>query len=110
MDPMHLLPIEIMNETIGYYYIQEEDITPLAGILTSTMYYDRSDMNRTQNRVLNSLAETIVDAFDKKFLEKNEKFKNLIVEALNYYKLNNKKVKFQFIPKEYIVPFKINIL
>ena len=108
MDPMHLLPIEIMNETIGYYYIQEEDITPLAGILTSTMYYDRSDMNRTQNRVLNSLAETIVDAFDKKFLEKNEKFKNLIVEALNYYKLNNKKVKFQFIPKEYIVPFKIN--
>ena len=108
MDPMHLLPIEIMNETIGYYYIQEEDITPLAGILTSTMYYDRNDMNRTQNRVLNSLAETIVDAFDKKFLEKNEKFKNLIVEALNYYKLNNKKVKFQFIPKEYIVPFKIN--
>ena len=36
------------------------------------------------------------------------KFKKMIVEALNYYKLNNRKIKFQFIPKEYIVEFKIN--
>ena len=108
LDPMKLLPIEIMDECIGYYYIQEEDITPLAGILTSTMYYDKFDANRNENNVLSSIAETIVSSFDKKFLENNIKFKKLIVEAITYYKLNNRRIKFQFIPKEYIVPIKIN--
>ena len=108
IDPTHLLPIEIMNEVIGYYYIQEEDITPLSGILTSTVYYDKYDNNSNENNILSSIAETIVASFDKKFLEKNIKFKKLIVEALNYFRLNNRKIKFQFIPKEYIIPFKIN--
>ena len=108
MSPINLLPMEIMDEVIGYYYIIEEDITPLAGILTSTMYYDRFDQNRSHNNVLNTLAETIVRAFDKKFLVKNMKFKRLIVEAITYYKLHNKRVRFQFIPKEYICPFKVN--
>ena len=108
IDPMHLLPIEIMSETIGYYYIQDNDINPVSGILTSTIYYDKYT-NQEQNSVIDVIAETIVSAFDKKFLEKNIKFKKLIVEALNYYRLNNKRLKFQFIPKEYIVPFKVNV-
>lgn len=108
IDPTHLLPIKLMNETIGYYYIQEEDISPLSGILTSTVYYDKFEGNRNENNILSSIADTIVASFDKKFLEKNIKFKKLIVEALNYFKLHNRKIKFQFIPKEYIIPFKIN--
>lgn len=108
IDPMHLLPIRIMDEVIGYYYIQEEDITPLSGILTSTVYYDKFDNNRNENNVLSTIAEAIVSAFDKKFLEKNVKFKKLIVEALSYFKLNNRKIRFQFIPKEYIIEFKVN--
>lgn len=108
IDPMHLFPIELMDEVLGYYYVQEEDVTPMAGILTSTMYYRKFDAANDTNDILLTLAETIVDAFDKKFLERNEKFKKLIVEALNFYKLNNRKLKFQFIPKEYIIPFKIN--
>lgn len=107
MDPMHLLPIEIMHEVVGYYYIQEDDINPMTGILTSTVYYDNYEQH-DNNNVLDALSETIVAAFDKKFLKDNIKFKKLIVEALNYYKLNNKRIKFQFIPKEYIIPFKVN--
>lgn len=108
IDARHLLPIELMNEVIGYYYIQEEDITPMSGLLTSTTYYNKYDNPNQANGILNAIANTIVEAFDKKFLEKNEKFKDLIVEALTFYKLNNKRVKFQFIPKEYITVFKIN--
>ena len=106
-DPMKILPIEIGDEIIGYYYIISEDINPLSGILTSTVYYDNIE-NNNNNDIISVIAETIVSSFDKKFLETNEKFKGLIVEALNYYKLNNKKIKFQFIPKEYISHFKIN--
>lgn len=107
IDPMHILPIKIMDEIIGYYYIQDEEINPIAGVLTSTIYHDNTQ-NVADNSILSTIADTIVSAFDKKFLKDNIKFKKLIVEALNYYKLNNKKIKFQFIPKEYIRTFKIN--
>ena len=80
----------------------------MAGILTSTMYYDKYDMNTSETNIVSMIASSIVEAFDKKFLNNNMKFKKLIVEALNYYKLNSKRIRFQFIPKEYIVPFKIN--
>lgn len=108
ISPLNLLPIKISDEIIGYYYVQEDDITPLAGILTSTMYYDKYDMNHGERNIIDIIAGSIVKSFDKKFLNSNMKFKKLIVEALNYYKLNNKRLRFQFIPKEYIVPFKIN--
>ena len=108
IDSIHILPIEIMDEVIGYYYIQDEDITPLSGMLTSTVYYGKYDNNENENNILSQIAETIVAAFNKKFLEKNVKFKKLIVEALNYYQLNNRKIKFQYIPKEYIQPFIVN--
>ena len=108
ISPLNLLPIKISDEIIGYYYVQEDDITPLAGILTSTMYYDQYDMNHGERNIIDIIAGSIVKSFDKKFLNSNMKFKKLIVEALNYYKLNNKRLRFQFIPKEYIVPFKIN--
>lgn len=108
ISPLNLLPIKISDEIIGYYYVQEDDITPLAGILTSTMYYDKYDMNHGEHNIIDIIAGSIVKSFDKKFLNSNMKFKKLIVEALNYYKLNNKRLRFQFIPKEYIVPFKIN--
>lgn len=108
ISPLNLLPIKIMDEIIGYYYVQEDDITPMAGILTSTMYYDKYDMNTSETNIVSMIASSIVEAFDKKFLNENMKFKKLIVEALNYYKLNNKRIRFQFIPKEYVVPFKIN--
>lgn len=108
ISPLNLLPIKIMDEIIGYYYVQEDDITPMAGILTSTMYYDKYDMNTSETNIVSMIASSIVEAFDKKFLNNNMKFKKLIVEALNYYKLNSKRIRFQFIPKEYIVPFKIN--
>lgn len=108
VDPIHLLPIELMNETIGYYFVQEEDITPLSGIVTSTIYYNNLDGSRTEDSILGNIADAVVASFDKKFLEKNMKFKKIIIEALNYYKLNNKRIKFQFIPKEYVTTFKVN--
>ena len=106
-DPMRVLPIQIGDEIIGFYYIMTEDINPLSGILTSTVYYDNIE-NTNNHDIVSVIADTIVSSFNKKFLETNDKFKGLIVEALNYYKLNNKKIKFQFIPKEYISHFKIN--
>lgn len=108
IDPTRILPLKIMNQTIGYYYVVEEDITPLSGMISSTLYYAKFDETRKERNIIDSIAEKIVMSFDKKFLKDNLKFKETIVEAINYYNLNEKRLKFQFIPVEYIQEFKID--
>lgn len=108
IDPTKVIPIKIMNQIIGYYYIQAEDITPLSGMISSTLYYSKFDENARQQTVVDSIAERIVNCFDKQFLKDNLKFKETIVEAINYYNLNEKRLKFQFIPVEYMAVFKID--
>ena len=108
MPPTRVIPLKIMNQTLGYYYIQEENVAPLSGALSSTLYYAKFDENARQQTVIDSLAKTIVDAFDKSFLKENIKFKETIVEAINYYNLNEKRLRFQYIPVEYMQEFKID--
>lgn len=108
IDPTKIIPIKIMSQTIGYYFVQEEDVTPLAGMISSTLYYNKFDeANQTQS-IVDSIAKRIVDCFDKDFLKENLKFKETIVEAINYYNLNEKRLKFQYIPVEYMQAFKID--
>lgn len=107
IDPIHLIPVQIMKKRIGYYYIQNEEIAPLTGVVSSSLYYNRFEDQRRDSTIIDAIANQIVLSFDKKFLDKNMKFKSLIVEALNYFNLNEQRIRFQFIPEEYIVPFKV---
>ena len=97
-----------MNHVLGYYYIVEDDVKPISGMISSTLYYNKYDDLTRQRTIIDKLVNKIVSAFDKKFLKENIEFKDTIAEALMYYDLNHKRVKFQFIPAEYICPFKIN--
>ena len=108
IDPTHIIPIKIMSQIIGYYYIETEDITPLSGAVTSNLYYTKFNDNSREQSVIDSLAKVIVSSFDKRFLKENEKFKKTIVEAIQHYNLNEKRLKFQYIPVEYIQEFKID--
>ena len=108
IDPVHLIPVQIMTKRLGYYYIQCEEVAPVSGVVSSSLYYNRFEDNRRETTIVDSIAQRIVQAFDKKFLEQNPKFKELIVEALNYYNLNEQRVRFQFIPQEYVVAFKVS--
>lgn len=108
IEPTRIIPIQIMNSTIGYYYIQDEDITPLSGVVSSNLYYSKFDDHKREKTIVDSIAKRVVKSFNKPFLEKNLKFKELIVDSINYYNLNEKKLKFQFIPVEYMQEFKID--
>lgn len=108
IDPTKIIPIKIMDQTLGYYFVQDEDITPLAGMISSTLYYNKFDEHSRQQSIVDSIAKRIVDCFDKDFLKDNIKFKKTIVEAINYYNLNEKRLKFQYIPVEYIQEFSID--
>ena len=108
IEPTRIIPIKIMNTKIGYYYVQDEDITPLSGAVSSTLYFSKFDEHRRETTIVDALAERVVKSFDKPFLKNNIKFKEAIVDCINYYNLNEKKIKFQFIPVEYIQEFKID--
>ena len=108
IDPTRVIPIEIMNTVIGYYYVVADDITPLSGAISNTLYYTKYNENQKENTIIDSIAERVVKSFDKPFLEKNAKFKKEIVECIQYYNLNEKRLKFQFISPEYMQVFKID--
>lgn len=109
VDPMHMLPVKILDYTIGYIYIKETEITNLNGMLNEQMYMSReTGFNTNERNFVDKLAMKVVKSFDKKFLQDNIKFKDMIVDSINYFNLNNRKIRFQFIPKEYITEFKIN--
>lgn len=108
IEPTRMIPIKIMNTKIGYYFVQDEDITPLSGAVSSTLYFTKFDEHRRESTIIDALAERVIKSFDKPFLQNNIKFKEAIVDCINYYNLNEKKLKFQFIPAEYVQEFKID--
>lgn len=108
IEPTKMIPLKIMDTIIGYYYVQDEDITPLSGAISSTLYFNRFNEHRRETTVIDAIAERVVKSFDKPFLKNNIKFKKVIADCINYYNLNEKRLKFQFIPVEYIQEFKID--
>nr|DAS58547.1 MAG TPA: Portal protein [Caudoviricetes sp.] len=108
IDSPHMIELRIMNKVLGYYYILEEDIKPISGVISSTMYYNRFDDVTRQKTIIDKLVQKIVNSFDQKFIKENKEFKEMIAEALMFYDLNHKRIKFQFIPAEYVCPFKVN--
>ena len=108
IDPTRIIPLRIMDSIVGYYYVVDEDITPLSGAVSATLYYTKFDEHRKEKTIIDAIAGLVVKNFDKKFLMNNLKFKKTIIDCIQYWNLNEKKLKFQFIPAEYIQVFKID--
>lgn len=103
IDSLHMVPVKIMSKTIGYYYIQDDE---LITSVPSNYFIDYSE--KREPTLVNAIVDEVISSFDKKFLKENIKFRSIIAEAIQYYNLNERKIKFQFIPAEYIIAFKIN--
>lgn len=108
VDPTKIIPIEIMDETIGYYLVYTEETTKLHGLVSADLGYQGIYGSVATSTFMDELCEKIVRSFDKKFLTDNVKFKRLIAQALNYYNLTQNRVRFQYVPAEYIVNFKVD--
>ena len=111
-DPMHMIEVKLLDEPFCYYAIMDDDATSVLGayMMNTTMYTDAKYEPLNRNRgFIDAVADKIVQQFDKEFLKNNLEVKNLIVDALNYYNLRDKKIRIQYIPKEYIQVFKVNV-
>ena len=116
IHPKYLIPIKIMEDKIiGYYWIKEKEDRKGKPRINQTMTPSFStNLARTDSKkdiekeLVTKLTDKIIKAFDKKYLEENEKFRELIISALMHDELYKKRVTFQFIPPEYIVEHSID--
>lgn len=108
IDPRKIIPIKILNETIGYYYIHETQLRASKSPFTSSIKTVQGENAGIENTFLTKITDKIVKAFDKKYLENNAKFKDIILNALMYNDIYKKELKFQFIPVDYITEFTVN--
>lgn len=111
IDPRRVIPVTILEKTIGYYYIHNLDATSISAPFSSSMKIS-ANANMTPEElemsILGKVSDKIVKSFDKPYLEKNQKFKDLIVNALLYNDIYKKKIKFQFIPVDYMTEYSVN--
>lgn len=114
IDPRRMIPVTVLDTVIGYYYIHTTDLqvnkTPFSNTIRVTNLNGLPNQNTedVETMFLSNITDKIVKAFDKPFLEKNNKFKDLILNSLLYNDLYKKELNFQFIPADYVVQFKIN--
>ena len=108
IESPRMIELKIMKKVLGYYYVMEDEIRPISGAISSTIYYNRFDDITRQKTIVDKITSRIVKSFNKKFLNSNKEFKELIASALMNYDLNTKRIKFQFIPAEYVCSFKVN--
>lgn len=118
LNPKYTLPLQIMNNTtIGYYYMLEDKNDVFQGpTLTnnlsptfSTFGNKDGTKESLEKKMVGKIVDRIVKNFDhKKFIEENQQFKQMVVDALLFNDMYRKNIKFIFIPAEYITEFKVN--
>ena len=111
IDPRKIIPVKILDKCIGYYYIHETPLETSKSPFTTQIKINNTGSTNSaelEHTFLSKITDKIVKSFDKKFLENNSKFKELIMNALEYNDLYKKQLKFQFIPVDYITEFTVN--
>ena len=116
LDPKKVIPVKLLNYTIGYYYINDTEME-MAGLghrcKSNTFRFGSlidqvANKTANQKNIITNIAQSIVKSFDKKYLENNDEFKELIINALLYNDMYKKKLHFQFIPADNMCRFSVN--
>lgn len=115
LDPKKIIPVKLLNYTIGYYYINdaELDVTNNGHICKNGVRFGSfmgsvATKSQSQYNIVTNMANAIVKSFDKKYLEDNQEFKELIINSLLYNDLYKRKLHYQFIPADNVCRFSIN--
>jgi len=113
LDPKKVIPVKLMNYTIGYYYIHdtELDITNhhcKHGHRFTNIIDNMTNKTTDQQNLIANIADAVVKSFNKQYLNDNIEFKELIINSLMYNDMYKKKLHYQFIPGDHICRFSVN--
>jgi 6-pyruvoyl-tetrahydropterin synthase len=116
LDPKKVIPVKLLDYTIGYYYIHDTELEEGGSSSHQCKHGHRfnslmdltTNKAKNQQNIVSSIANAIVQSFDKKYLNDNNEFKELIVNSLLYNDMYRRKLHYQFIPADNICRFSIN--
>lgn len=114
-DPRRVIPVRIMDYTLGYYVLYETVDETRSNVLNAvhslsrtTMMFQNSKRREFEEELISLLSARICENIDKKFLQKNAEFRELIANAISYENFYRKSFRIQFVPVNYMTHFKIN--
>ena len=115
LDPKKIIPVKLLNYTIGYYYINDAELdvtnnghTCKNGMRFGSFMGSVETKSQSRHNIVTNIANAIVKSFNKKYLEDNQEFKELIINSLLYNDLYKRKLHYQFIPADNVCRFSIN--
>jgi hypothetical protein len=113
LDPKKVIPVKLMNYTIGYYYIHDTELDVTNhhckhGHRFSNVLDSMTDKTTDQQNLIANIADAVVKSFNKQYLNDNMEFKELIINSLLYNDMYKRKLHYQFIPGDNICRFSIN--
>lgn len=110
LDPRKIIPIAVMEETIGYFYIHSERSSVPRASFSGGFVMDMTNPQtlNTENEFMGKIAEQIAIQTDLKFIKDNTQFKETIANALIFNDVYRRNLHFQFVPAEYIQEFRVN--
>lgn len=112
------IPVQVFGRTIGYYIIDtskkssKKNNTTRFGSITDILNQNSGVDDRKQQeastRIVDLISDTILNAFDTKFIVDHAEYKDIIADCIVANGLVNSDIDVQFIPAEYIDIFSVN--
>lgn len=120
IDAKNLIPLKVFDQVIGYYLLhpkakknrmvstsQAAGISSIGSTLFSAVNIGETRKQDAVQRIVDSIAEGILNQFDKKFVSDFAEYKKLIADVIIANGLTDKDYNIQFIPADDIIPFTI---
>ena len=113
LDPKKVIPVKLMNYTIGYYYIHDTELDVTNhhcnhGHRFTNILDNMTNKSANQQNLIANIADAVVKSFNKQYLNDNMEFKELIINSLLYNDMYKRKLHYQFIPGDHICRFSVN--
>ena len=118
IDPKAVLPIKIFEQLIGYFYLRTTPTGKNKSVRNTrsfnTSIFANSKLSGSkQEEAISMIADVITTGimmnFGPDFINSNANFKELIAECLLANGIANNDFHIQFIPKDDMIPFMVNI-
>ena len=111
LNATQVLPIKVGSLLIGYYYIHysNANISNKTSFANGIIDISQTTTLSTSRDFMSQLSNLIVANMDAKFVQKNPDLIDEMASILMENQFRKKNVSFTYIPKEDIIPFKINI-
>lgn len=108
VDPRNMVPAQVFDYTIGYYYFENYDYARMGTSLTDML---SNQMNFNQrNMIMDNIVMSVLQNLKyKDLIEGDQQLRNMILNCVLYAERRNNPIRIKFIQADYVVPFQTNI-